>query len=296
MKVKIVGGPSSTKLAELISLQGNLPLAKISYKRFPDGEFYFRFEEEIEGQDLLIVQSLYPPSDAHILELLMMIHGARDLKAGSIGLFIPYLAYSRQDERYLSGETISSAMLADLIQATGASYLYTVDIHDKAVLHRYRIPAFNLTASKELALYFQRKGLRDPIVIAPDDEEDARERALLAAEAIEGEYDCLTKRRDRQTGEIRTFEKSLRVSGRDAIVIDDIISTGGTAANAVRILKKQGARRVFVGATHALLIGNSLELLMEAGADEVVGTDSVPGEVAKVTTAPLILKALEEHK
>jgi ribose-phosphate pyrophosphokinase len=293
MKLKVVGGPSSTKLAEQISLQGNLPMVKVSFKRFPDGEFYFRFDEDIEGQDLLIVQSLYPPSDAHIIELLMILHGARDLKAASIGLFIPYLAYSRQDQRYLSGETISSTLLADLIQAQGASYVYTVDVHNKAVLCRYRIPAFNLTASRELALYFRKKGLRDPVVIAPDAEEDARERARMAAEAIEGEFDCLTKQRDRQTGKIRTLEKSLRVSGRDAIVIDDIISTGGTAANAVRILKKQGARRVFVGATHALLMGNALELLKEAGAEEVVGTDSVPSEVAKVTTAGLILKALE---
>ena len=291
--MKVVEGPSSPELGRRVAEALGLELVESTAKRFPDGEFYFRYLEPLSGEELLIVQSLYPPQDEHLLELLAMIHAARDLGVSNITLFVPYLAYSRQDERYLEGECLTSDLVRQLLEDVGADALYTVDVHSMKVLRRYRIPAHNLTAAGELARYFAEKGLRDPLVLAPDDEEMARQRVRYAAEVIDAEYDCLRKERDRYTGEIKTYAKELSVEGRDVIIIDDIISTGRTTANAARILKELGASRIYAGVTHLLLRGNALELIKSAGVEEVVGTDSVPGDLSRVSVAPLIAEALE---
>ncbi len=293
--LKIVGGPGSLQLARRLSESLNQPLASARTKRFPDGEFYFKFEENISGQDLLVVQSLYPPQDARLVELLVMLHTARDLGAESIEVFVPYLAYSRQDERYLDGECLSSGMIAEMLEQLSVDALYTVDIHNEEVLDMYKIPTLNLTASGVLAEYFAAKNLIDPFVMSPDDEESAIERAKNAAETLGTDYDFLRKNRDRYTGEITTHSKRLDTRGRDAIIIDDIISTGKTSANATKLLLEQGARRVFLGVTHILLLGDSLKTLKASGVDEIVGTDTVVNEYAKVSVAPILAGALRER-
>jgi len=268
------------------------PLVNIRMKRFPDGEFYVKFEENIAGENLLIVQSLYPPQDIHAMELFLILHTARDLGAETIRVFVPYLAYSRQDERYLEGECLSAAMIAEIIESLGADFLYTIDVHNENVLKMYKIPVYNLTASGELARYFAKKTLERPLVVAPDDEDLAKRRAAYAARVLGADWDALEKRRDRYTGEIVTFAKDLNARGRDAIIIDDIISTGKTTANAAKILREQGAKRIFVGVSHALLLGDSIRLIMESGVEEIVGTDSVVNDYAKVSVAPILARAL----
>jgi ribose-phosphate pyrophosphokinase len=294
--LKIIGGPGSLELARRLSESMNLSLVSTRTKRFPDGEFYFRFEENISGEDLLVVQSLYPPQDTHVMELFMMLHTARDLGANSIKVFVPYLAYSRQDERYLDWECLSSGMIAEMLEQLNVDTIYTVDIHNEKVLNMYKIPACNLTASGELAKYFAAKGLKDPFVVSPDDEEIAIKRARYAAKAINTDYNYFIKSRDRHTGEIITYPKQLDVQDRDAIIIDDIISTGRTSANAARILREQGARSVFVGVTHALLLGDALKILKESGVHEVAGTDCILNEHVKVSVAPILVNALKEGK
>jgi ribose-phosphate pyrophosphokinase len=291
--LKIVECPGSQELAGKISKSTSWPMITINTKRFPDGEFYFRFEEKVTGQDLLIVQSLYPPQDAHLVELLLILQTARDLRAKSITVFIPYLAYSRQDERYLEGECLSTSLVSELLQHLGANSLYTVDVHNQNVLNMYKIPAHTLSASGELAEYFTSKNLKDPFVVAPDDEQMALKRAETAAERLGAEYDFFEKHRDRHTGDITTQPKKVNARGRDAIIIDDIISTGRTSANVAKILKQQGARRIFIGVSHALLLGNALELLTASGVDEIIGTDSVTNSFAKVSVAPILAKALK---
>jgi len=294
--MRIVGGPSSPELACKVSEVLNIPLVAVRTKRFPDGEFYFKFEERVSGEDLLIVQSLYPPQDSRVMELLLILHTARNLKARSIKVFIPYLAYSRQDERYLDGECLSSSMIAEILQQLDVVALYTVDIHNEKVMNMYKIPAYNLAASGDLAGYIAAKGLRDPFVVSPDDEEIAINRARHAAETINTDYDFLIKSRDPYTGEITTYSKKLDAHGRDAIIIDDIISTGKTSANAARMLKEQGAQRVFIGVSHALLLGDAYKILKDAGVEEIVGTDSVVNELAKVSVAPILARALREER
>ncbi len=296
LALKIVGGPSSLELACKVSEALKLPLVAVRMKRFPDGEFYFKFEEKISGEDLLIVQSLYPPQDSRVMELFLILHTARDLKARSIKVFVPYLAYSRQDERYLDGECLSSSMIAEILEKLDVDTLYTVDIHNEKVLKMYKTPVYNLTASGDLARYIAAKNLKDPFVVSPDDEEIAINRARHAARTINTDYDFLEKSRDPYTGEITTYSKRLDAHGRDAIIIDDIISTGKTSANAARMLKEQGARRVFLGVSHALLLGDAWKILKDAGVEEIIGTDSVVNEHAKVSVAPILARAFREDK
>jgi len=290
--LKVVGGPSSLDLARKISEILSVPLINAKIKRFPDGEFYFKFEESIIGEHLIIVQSLEPPQDVHAMELFLILHTARDLGAETIRVFIPYLAYSRQDRRYLEGECLSAAVIAEIIEDLGADALYTIDVHNERVLGMYKIPVYNLTASGEIAKYFAGRGLKDPVVIAPDDEDMARRRVQYAAKIISADWDSLKKKRDRYTGEIITLSKELNVHGRDAIIIDDIVSTGKTAANAAKILKDQGARRVFVGVSHLLLMGDAEKIIMESGVEEIAGTDSVTNKYAKISVAPIFTRAL----
>lgn len=290
--MKIVSGPSSVVLADKISRVLSFPLVSIKKKQFPDGEFYFRFEEDISNEELLIIQSLYPPQDTHVMELFLILHTAKDLNAKSIKVFAPYLAYSRQDERYLDGECLSSGMLSDVFEYLNVDELFTVDVHNQNVLDMYRIPTHNLTASQELAKYFSTKDLKDPIILSPDDEGLAIDRVKNAAKSINADYDYFEKSRNRHTGEIVTYSKRIDIKGRDAIIIDDIISTGKTAANTVKILKEQGARRIFVGVSHCLLLGNAYEMIKGYGADEVIGTDSVINKHSKVSVAPILASEL----
>ncbi|MEM4462202.1 MAG: ribose-phosphate pyrophosphokinase [Candidatus Bathyarchaeia archaeon] len=292
--MKVVAGPSSQDLARKVAEQLSVGLVESSWKHFPDGEFYFRFDEDVSGEELIIVQSLYPPQNEHIFELLTIAYTAKDLGASKIIVFAPYLAYSRQDERYLPGEAITSKLLAEILCRIGIDAIYTVDIHNLKVLGYYRVPAYNLVASPLIVRYFvESRGVSKPFLLAPDDEEAAIKRVEEASKALGGvPYDALEKRRDRYTGMIETREKLLEVKGMDVIIIDDIISTGGTAANAARISKKMGARRVYVGVTHALLRGDALKLMEEAGVDEVVSTDSVPAITTKISVAPLLREAL----
>lgn len=290
--MKIVAGPSSLELARKISELLGVPLVNTRFKRFPDGEFYFKFDESISGEHLIVVQTLEPPQDIHAMELFLILHTARDLGAETIRVFIPYLAYSRQDMRYLEGECLSSAALAEIIEGLGADALYTIDAHNERVLRMYKIPTYNLTASGELARYFAQRGLNDPVILAPDDEEMARRRAQYAARVLNAEWDALRKERNKHTGEITTFSKELDVRGRDVIIIDDIVSTGKTAANAAKIARSQGARRVFVGVSHLLLMGDAERIIMESGVEEIAGTDSVTNKYARVSVAPIFVKAL----
>lgn len=293
--MKIVAGPSSVELSSKLSQSLKVPMVKTTTKRFPDEEFYFKFDEDVDGEDLLIVQSLYPPQDTHLAELLLIVHTATGLGANSVRAFVPYLAYSRQDERYLDGECVSSALVAQVLQNLGVDALYTIDVHNSNVLKKYKIPTSNLTAAGELAKYFVSKDLKDTFVVAPDDEELAIERAEYAAKAIDADYDYFRKERDKYTGEIKTFRKRMDVCGGDVIIIDDIISTGKTAANAAKMLKHQGARRVFAGVSHALLRGDAIRILEEAGIEEIVGTDTVANEFAKVSVAPVLTEALTKE-
>jgi ribose-phosphate pyrophosphokinase len=288
--VIVVLGPASQDLGRKVADLLKSRIVSIIFKTFPDGESYLRLNGDVKGEEVVIVQTTGPPQDAHIMQLFLMVNTAKDLGAERVTAVVPYLAYARQDKRFLPGEAISIETFIKLIEASGTDRFLTVNIHKEGVLKRFSIPAKNLSAITLLAEHFKNKGLAGAFSLAPD--KGALELAEEAERVLDGGCGWLRKERDRLTGEIRVEEKRFNIEGRDVIVFDDIISTGGTIAAAVKMLKMQGAKRVYAACAHPLLVGEAQRKIMQGGAEEIVGTDCVPSPVSVVSIAPLIAEAL----
>jgi len=288
--VIVVPGPASRDLGRKVADMLKSKTVSVIFKTFPDGESYLRLDGEVKDEEVVVVQTAGPPQDVHIMQLFLMVDAAKDLGAKRVIAVVPYLAYARQDKRFLLGEAISIETFIKLIEASGADQFLTVNIHEKGILKKFSIPVENLSAMTLLAEHFKNKGLAGAFSLAPD--KGALELAKEADKVLEGGFDWLRKERDRLTGEIRVEEKRFNIEGRDVIVFDDIISTGGTIAAAVKMLKRQGARSVYAACAHPLLVGEAQRKIMQGGAEEIVGTDCVPSSVSVVSVAPLIAEAL----
>ena len=263
----------------------------IEEKVFPDGERYVRVPQRLSG-DIVLVHSTHPPQDSRIIELLLTIDALKGAGAERLIVVVPYLAYARQDKRFMEGEPISIGVLLRSIEVAGADVFLTVDIHRPGSLDEWlRIPHLNVLPVAQLAEYF-RDRLREPLVLAPD--KGALYRARIAAQILGADYDYLEKRRDRITGEVKVLPKSLNVKERDVLIIDDIVSTGGTLARAAESIVAVGGSRVYAACTHALLVSGALDRVYQAGIEEIVATDTVPSPVSRVSVAEPVARALME--
>ncbi|HVP41615.1 MAG TPA: ribose-phosphate diphosphokinase [Candidatus Krumholzibacteriaceae bacterium] len=286
----VIPGPASQELGRKTAELLKAKTVNVVFKRFPDGESYIRFEGELVTEEVVIVQTTSPPQDTNLFQLFLMADTAKELGARKIVAVVPYLAYSRQDKRFLHGEAFSIQMVAKLLGEVGVDQLLTVNVHQQKVLDEFPFPAKTVSAIPLLAEHFKHRGLEGAFALAPD--EGAKEYAIAAAKILGGGYGWRHKERNRYTGAISFRDEKYDIKGKDAIIFDDIISTGGTTADAVKTLKTQGARRVFSACVHPLLIGDAEKKIMNNGAEEIVGTDCVPSPVSKVSVAPLIVKAL----
>jgi ribose-phosphate pyrophosphokinase len=283
----VIAGPSSIDLAMRISKNLKTELIKPELKIFSDGESKIRLPS-LYNKHCIVVQSLYPPIDRHIIQLLMIIHKCKSDNASKITVIIPYMAYARQDKAFLEGEIISISVLADLIQNCGTNEVITVDIHNELSLSYFSIIIKNVSAIPILAEFLlNNKNIENPIIVSPD--EGGKIRAKKIAELLNLQMLCLKKTRDRETGLVSIEEKlDLAVHGKDAILIDDMISTGKSIVKACEVLKKNKIRKIIVLCTHALLLDNALEIIMEAGVDEIISTNSIPNNCSKVDLAPIL--------
>ncbi|MCD6263916.1 ribose-phosphate diphosphokinase [Candidatus Bathyarchaeota archaeon] len=286
----VVPGPSSTELGERVADGLGVGVVPVEHRLFPDGESYIRLRGSVRGEEVVIVQTTSPPQDRHLIQLFLLARTAKDYGAEKVVAVVPYLAYARQDKRFLEGEALSIDVVIRLIEASGVDALLTFDIHSPDILERFRIPAKSLSAIPLIAEHLKAKGFKGAFSLSPD--KGAIELAKMGDAVLGGGYDALEKARDRRTGEVRTREKRLPVEGRDVVIFDDMISTGGTMVLAVGLAKKCGARRVVAACTHPLLVGRAVERILGAGADEIVGTNSVPGPHSVVSVAPLIVEGL----
>jgi ribose-phosphate pyrophosphokinase len=286
----VVGGSASPKLAARVAKLLKCPLVKPVLKRFPDGELYLRFPHDIAREHAVIVQSTPHPQNDNLIELLLMLDTAKDLGASEVTAVVPYLAYARQDKRFQPQEAVSLHTVLRLLKAVGASKLLTVDIHEEKSVRGSPISIKNLSAMPLLGKHLGRLGLKDPAVLGGD--QGAKERARMVAEEMGATYDYLEKKRVTPT-RVTTKPKSLKVEGRDVIIVDDIISTGGTMVTAAKILKRQGARRIYVACTHGILAGDSPQKLRAAGVEKIIATDTIERKESSVSIAPLIAQALD---
>jgi ribose-phosphate pyrophosphokinase len=283
-------GPSSQGLGRRLSMLLSLDLVNFEWKIFPDGESYFRLLSKVDDS-VVLVHSLTPPQDKRIVELFFLLKLLSDYRAKDIILVIPYLAYMRQDKRFLDGEIVSVEVLADLLKTFDIDRYVFVDVHSGEVLKFFGNRAMEVSAFPLIGDFLSKYHLINPIVIAPDAK--AFKYAETVAKIIGAESDYIVKRRDRSSGAVESELKEFNVGGRDVILVDDIISTGGTMINAIKILKEHGANRVFACCTHGLFIGNAVINMFNAGVYDIISTDTIESYYSRVSVAPAIASAIK---
>lgn len=282
----ILGGTSAKNLASNLASRLKQPLLNVTYKRFPDDEFYVRLLDDIAGQDVLIVQTAYP--DPKIIELFLMQDAVYDAGAKKITVILPYFGYSRQDKKFEDGEAISARAIAQHISMR-ADCVVTVDPHKEHILKFFTVPAYSCSAVGAIAQYLKKKHV--DFILAPD--KGAKERAREAASLIGCEHDYLEKTRIDSTT-VKITPKTLDAQGKHVAILDDIISTGGTMANSIKELKKQGAKTVLVACTHGLFIGDAKEKLLSVNCDEIISTDTIETEFSTVSVADCITQTIQK--
>src|SRR5512136_2772137 len=284
----VVPGPSSPKLGKGVAEIMGARVVPVEYKNFPDGESYVRVAGVVKGQDVVLVHTTYPQPDKRLVELLLLIDALKDLDAASIRVVVPYMSYARQDTRFREGEAVSIRTLFQAIEGAGCDEFYTIDLHKEFSLEAFSIKAKNLYASEAIASHLKGMGLGEPYVLSPD--KGALDIAKRIADLLGAEYGHFEKTRDRITGAISVKGERIEARGRSVVITDDLISTGGTIANACRLVKEAGAKRVIAVCSHALLVAGAYERMKASGVDEVLGTDTIEGEVSKISVAPLIAR------
>jgi len=299
MEKIVIVGPASQILGVKIAKKLGVDAINTEFKRFPDGENYLRINTEdeklLENKEVIIVQSTGPGADrdqnARLLELLMMIDAVKRMKAGKLILVVPYLAYARQDKIFRPGESQFADVVLKILDAQEIDELYVVDIHAPMVLENLNCKAVNVDSMKILAEYIKSLGAEDIAVVAPDKGAVERSKAFAKHFGEDVPVDFFEKKRDVKTGEI-TMSGSLSLENKDVVIADDIIATGGTMANAIKLSKESGAKKVFAAATHALLLQSAKYRILNAGANDIIGTDSIDNEAAKVSLADVIVPHL----
>ncbi len=285
----MVAGSVSQKLASRLAKELKSELIIPETKRFPDGEIYIRLPGEVKQKHVLVVQSTCAPQNDNLMELLFMLDLTKNLGARKVTAVVPYLAYARQDKRFKPGEAVSIKTVSKLIARAGADELITVDVHESKSKRDFSIPLRNLTAMPLLGICLKKMKLKNPVVLGGD--QGSENRAQIVASKMGADADYLEKRRLTPTKVVMT-PKSLDVRGRDVVIVDDIISTGGTVVEATKILKRQGARKVYAACTHAVLAGGAEKNLAAAGVVKIIATDTIEKKVSLVSVAPLIAHSL----
>jgi len=288
--VNLIAG-NSKDLAKKISKKLKANLVKSEVKVFPDGESKITLKGKLSKSKTIVVQSIYPPVDSNLIQALSLISKAKDYSS-EIVVVVPYLGYARQDREFLPGEIVTMKVLGQLFKGAGASKIIVVDVHSKIGLKHFKIKSKNISAIPDLTRYFKKINLKNPLVVSPD--QGGKERAKEFADEFESEFIALKKQRDRKTGKVKIKTEGLdRVIGRDVILVDDMISTGGSIIKATEFLKKQKCRRVFVACTHALLMNDAEKKIKKAGVTKIISTNTIPGKTSIVDISSTIVKALK---
>ncbi len=281
MEKLIVPGSASRILAKNLSLEIKATVATMEIERFPDGECRVRIDIPKETKEVIIIQSTHP--DDKIVELFLLQDALRE--AERIVTIAPYYGYARQDKKFLDGEAVGARKMAELIQE-GCDEFVTVDPHKKEIMNFFDIPASYCSAVPLIAEHIKEKDI--DMVIAPD--EGALGMAEEAAKIIGCGYDYFEKKR-LSGKEVKMEMKKMSIHG-NILIIDDIISTGGTMVKAIKNIKRQGAKKIFAACTHGLFVGKAIERMKKAGCDEILATDTVESNYSRISVAPAIAKVL----
>ena len=268
---KLLTGTANRPLAEEIAAVIGIEICKAKVDRFADGEIFVRIDENVRGNDVFIVQPTNAPAD-NIMEMLLLIDAAKRASAARVTVVMPYYGYSRQDRKDQPRVAIGAKLMANLVVAAGADRVVSIDFHQHQIQGFFDIPVDHLYAAPVITRYFRDKGIRDLVVVAPD--VGSAKMARGYAKRLGGTFAIIDKRRPAPNMS-QVLNVVGDVDGKNCILTDDMVDTGGTLANAVVALKEHGARTVYAAATHALLSGLASERLSNAPLDEMVVTNTI---------------------
>ena len=290
VKFTVIGGGASKDLAKRLARKLKAVYIQTETKIFPDGESKVTLGKIPKKSVILVVQSTYPPVDTNLLQVLSIISQVRKISSRTFAI-IPYMGYARQDKQFLSGEVITMSVVAKMLQSAGAKKVIVVDIHSNTALNHFNIPTENISAVPELANYFKKLNLKNPLVVSPDMGGSSRSKKF--ASLLKTDFIVLKKHRDRKTGRVSIQTAKADVQGKDLILVDDIISTGGSIIKAAQFLKKQKCKRVFVACTHGLLVEGAERKIRKAGVSRIISTNTIPGNTSKVDVSGILAKSVQ---
>ena len=289
VKFAVVAGSASKDLGKRIARRLKAPYVEAKTRVFPDGESKITFGRIPKNSIVLVIQSTYPPVDTNLLQILSIISQAR--KASSkIYAIIPYMGYARQDRQFLSGEVVTMSIVAKMLEVAGAKKVVVVDIHSKTALNHFKISKESVSAIPELAKYFKKLKLKNALVVSPD--MGGALRAKKFASLLNTDFIALKKSRNMKTGKVLIQSSKVDVRGKDLILVDDIISTGGSIVKAAQFLKRQKCKRVFVACTHGLFVEGAEKKIKKAGVSRIISTNTIPRNTSKVDVSGVIVDSI----
>ena len=273
-RLRLFSGSANIPLSQEIARYLGMDLGPMIRKRFADGELYIQIQESIRGCDVYLIQPTCQPVNDHLMELLIMIDACRRASARQVTAVIPYYGYARADRKTAGRESITAKLVANLITQAGANRILAMDLHSAQIQGYFDIPFDHVYGSPVLIEYLASKQLSDIVVVSPDVGGVARARAF-AKKLNDAPLAIIDKRRQaHNVAEVMNVIGD--VAGKTAVLVDDIIDTGGTISEGARILRQQGARQVYACATHAVFSPPAIERLSSGLFEEVIVTNSIP--------------------
>ncbi|MEX0999941.1 MAG: ribose-phosphate pyrophosphokinase [Thermodesulfobacteriota bacterium] len=270
---KIFCGTSNVPLAEAVCKYLGVPLGKAEIRRFSDGELSTEIDESVRRCHVFVLQSTCPPTNEHLMELLILTDALKRASATSVTAVIPYYGYARQDRKVKPRAPITAKLVADLITTSGISRVVTVDLHAGQIQGFFNIPVDHIYASPVLLDYIKETNNNDLVIVSPD--AGGMERARVFAKKLDAGLAMTDKRRP-NPNQAEIMNVIGDVEGKSVILFDDLVDTAGTAIQAAQVLMKNGAKRASLCCTHAVLSGKAIERIKDSVLEEVIITDTIP--------------------
>lgn len=271
--IKLFACSGNVELAKKISEYLDIPLSKWEIIEFPNENLFIKLGGSVRGQDVYVIQSHTTPVHRNIMEMLIAIDALHRDSAGRITAVMPYLAYSQSDKKDQPRVPITARLMADLIEASGADRWMTIDLHADQIQGFYKIPGDALRAFYQITRYLKKRDLSNTVIVTPD--LGFAKKGRNFAEALDTPLAFIEKRRIGNHGKKEALTLIGDVHRRDVIIVDDIVDTAGSIVNAVDVVKSNGARKVSVVFTHAVLSDPATERLRKANLEEIITTDTI---------------------
>jgi ribose-phosphate pyrophosphokinase len=290
-ELRVFTGQAHPALGEAIARFLGVPLGRAHLARYSDGEVWFQIQDNVRGADVFVVQPTGPPVNENLMELLVMLDAFKRSSASRITAVLPYYGYARQDRKDKPRVPISAKLVADLLSAAGTDRVLTMDLHASQIQGFFNVPVDHLFAAPVILEYISRLKLSKLTVVSPD--AGGVERARAYAKRLDAALAIVDKRRESpNVAEVHQVVGD--VEGRTALIVDDLVDTGGTLTKVAQAIEEAGAREVLASSSHAVLSGDAVRKIEESPLSRVIVTDSIPVSAEKRRSPKLVVLSIAE--